>query len=250
MARIAVLGAGGRLGRRVVAQAVASGHEVTAVVRSAARLGSVGGTTAVECDIATLPTERLASLLRGHDAVVHTAGFVSDGPVFVALVDHVVSALESLPPAARPPAWFIAGAAVLELGNSGRRAVELPVVRGRYWPHAANMARLEASAIDWRLLCPGPMVQAPVLGPARLQSVLDQVPFAVPASARWLPAPLLLPLVARGIPRMIVSYDDAAGVMLANLAPSGAMTRRRVGLALPDGLRGRKDRAVVLEAGA
>jgi hypothetical protein len=39
---------------------------------------------------------------------------------------------------------------------------------------------------------------------------------------------------------MIVSYADAASLMLANLTPNGEMSRHRVGLALPVGLRGKK----------
>jgi hypothetical protein len=39
---------------------------------------------------------------------------------------------------------------------------------------------------------------------------------------------------------MIVPYADAAALMLANLDRGNAMSRHRVGLALPEGMRGRK----------
>jgi hypothetical protein len=39
---------------------------------------------------------------------------------------------------------------------------------------------------------------------------------------------------------MIVTYADAAALMLASLTPFGAMSRHRVGLALPVGMRGQK----------
>jgi hypothetical protein len=39
---------------------------------------------------------------------------------------------------------------------------------------------------------------------------------------------------------MIVPYADAAALMLANIDPGNEMMRRRVGLALPAGMRGRK----------
>jgi hypothetical protein len=42
------------------------------------------------------------------------------------------------------------------------------------------------------------------------------------------------------IPQMIVSYADAAALMLAKLDRGSAMSRHRVGLALPVGMRGRK----------
>jgi uncharacterized protein len=40
---------------------------------------------------------------------------------------------------------------------------------------------------------------------------------------------------------MIVSYADAVALMLANLTPDGEMSRHRVGLALPVGMRGKKE---------
>ena len=65
-------------------------------------------------------------------------------------------------------------------------------------------------------------------------------PFRSPAFARALPGPLLLPVFASLIPQMIVPYADAAALMLANLDRGNAMSRHRVGLALPVGMRGRK----------
>ena len=64
----------------------------------------------------------------------------------------------------------------------------------------------------------------------------------LPSLAKHLPAPLLLPLFAGKVPEMIVSYDDGANVLLGHLSPAGEMSRCRVGLALPVGMRGQKDR--------
>jgi hypothetical protein len=50
----------------------------------------------------------------------------------------------------------------------------------------------------------------------------------------------LLPFAWR-MPEMIVSYADAAALMLANLKPGQTMARQRVGLALPEGMRGSKE---------
>jgi putative NADH-flavin reductase len=44
------------------------------------------------------------------------------------------------------------------------------------------------------------------------------------------------------IPQMIVPYADAAALMLANLDRGNAMSRHRVGLAPPVGMRERKPR--------
>ena len=134
-----------------------------------------------------------------------------------------------------------AAPAVQECRQTGRRGVELPKVRDTYWPHRKNFERLNTSPIDWRLLCPGPMVDQAALGIDRLRIAADQLPVAVPSFAGKLPSPLLLLLFASKVPQMIVPYADAAALMLAHLAPRDAMSRHRVGLALPVGMRGKKD---------
>jgi hypothetical protein len=52
---------------------------------------------------------------------------------------------------------------------------------------------------------------------------------------------LLLPWFALKVPEMIISHDDAAVFMLSHLEAGDALSRHRVGLALPAGMRGRKD---------
>ena len=65
-------------------------------------------------------------------------------------------------------------------------------------------------------------------------------PFKSPAFARALRARCSYPSFASLMPQMIVPYADAAALMLANLDRGNAMSRHRVGLALPVGMRGRK----------
>ena len=179
-------------------------------------------------------------LVRGRDALINCAGHVAEADTFVALVDRLVTSVDSLPVEEQPVCWFLAGAAILDLDASGRRAVELPPVKATYWPHQANLDRLSRSGLDWRLLCPGPMVDEPALGLQRLRISLDVLPVEVPATARALSGPQLLPVFASLIPEMIVPYADAAAVMLRNLDRGNAMSRHRVGLALPVGMIGRK----------
>lgn len=243
MARLIVLGATGSLGRHVLHQALSAGHEVTVLVRSPSRLPpGAGPRVSVHTgDLNALAPADLAGIVGGHDALINCAGHVSDGERFVELVDRIVTSVELLGPL-RPVCWFLAGAALLDIDAAGRRGVELPKVKSTYWPHRSNFERLSRSRLDWRLLCPGPMVEQPALGLARLRTSLDKLPVRVPAFARALPAPLLVPLFASLVPQMIVPYADAAALMLDNIDPGSEMTRRRIGLALPPGMRGRKPR--------
>jgi putative NADH-flavin reductase len=242
MSRLAILGATGSLGRQALRQALAAGHAVTAVVRAAARMpADLQGRIDVRTrDLAAAEPAELAGLIAGHDALINCAGHVADGERFVNLFDRVVASVELLPDSERPVCWFLAGAALLDIDASGRRGVELPKVKSTYWPHRANFERLGRSSLDWRLLCPGPMVDQPPLGLDKLRISLDRLPVEVPAFARVLPGPLLLPVFASRIPQMIVSYADAAALMLAHHDRGNAFARHRVGLALPAGLRGRK----------
>jgi hypothetical protein len=191
-------------------------------------------------DLSTLAPADIARFVNGQDALINCAGHVTDGETFVDIIDRLVTAAESLPIAERPVCWFLAGAALLDLDESGRKGVDLPRLKSTYWPHRVNFERIGRSGLDWRLLCPGPMVEEPALGLDRLRIALDRVPAQVPAFARALPGPLFLPIFAYLIPQMIVPYADAAALMLANLDPGDAMGRHRVGLALPLGMRGRK----------
>jgi putative NADH-flavin reductase len=234
-----ILGATGSLGGHVLRQALSKGHDVSVLVRDPSRLPA-DARERVAIHTGDLNLELPPDVVSGHDALINCAGHVVDGERFVSLVDRVVTAVESLPAGEQPVCWFLAGAALLDIDAAGRRGVELPKVKSTYWPHRANFERLERSNIDWRLLCPGPMVDRPALGLDRLRISLDRLPVEVHAFVRALPAPLVLPLFASLVPQMIVSYADAAALMLANLDRDSAMARHRVGLALPVGMRGRK----------
>ena len=204
MSRLLVLGATGSLGRHVLRQALAAGHDVTVLVRTPSKLPpEASGRVSVHTgDLgAHVPLE----LIRGQDALINCAGHVAGGDTFVALVDRLVTAVDSLPVREQPVCWFLAGAALLDLDPSGRRGVDLPKVKSTYWPHRVNFERLGRSRLDWRLLCPGPMVDEPALGLDRMRISIDAVPVQVPAYARALPAAL----VRAGL-RVADSTDDRA----------------------------------------
>ncbi|MGE5818425.1 MAG: NAD(P)-dependent oxidoreductase [Deltaproteobacteria bacterium] len=243
MTSVAVHGATGNLGSHVARQAITRGWELAVLVRAPERLSrDIASRAKVSvADLSSASTEELSRFVAGHDALVCCAGVVTEGERFVALFDRVVSAVETVQPQARPVCWFIAGAALLDLDANGRRGVELPKVRDTYWPHRVNFERLQRTDLDWRLLCPGPMVNQPAIGIERLRISTDTLPSPLPAFARFLPSPLLLSLFVAKVPEMIVPYADAAGVMLSNTTRGGPKSRKRVGLALPVGMRGRKE---------
>jgi hypothetical protein len=172
--------------------------------------------------------------------LINCAGNVADGDRFVGLIDRLVTCVEVLPVAEQPVCWLLAGAALLDIDLSGRRGVDLPRVKSTYWPHRVNFERLSRSRLDWRLLCPGPMVDEPPLGLDRLRISIDVLPVEIPAAAPDLADSSLLPVFVSLVSQMLVPYADAAALLLANLDRGNAMSRHRVGLALSVGMLGRK----------
>lgn len=251
MSRLLIIGATGSLGSHVLRLALAAGHQVTALVRNPSKLApeSQSQISVQKGDISTLAPLDIAHLVSGHEALINCAGRVTEGQAFVRLIDRLITGVESLATALRPVCWFIAGAALLDIDPTGRRGVDLPKVKSTYWPHLANFQRLTRSGLNWRLLCPGPMVEEPALGLNRLRIALDRLPVQIPALARTLPGPLLLPIFAYVVPEMIVPYADAAALMLANLRDD-TMARHRVGIALPVGMRGKKSHWVAKQPNA
>lgn len=244
VARIILLGATGSLGSRVARQALDAGHDLSVLARTPAKLADDIATHAAVSagDIVQMPTAQLAHIIDGHDALISCAGLVTEGVRFVDLFDRAVTAVESLPDNRRPGVcWFLAGAGLLDLDDTGRCGIDLPKVGGTYWPHRANLARLQRSPIHWRLLCPGPMVQEAAFGLGRLRVSIDALPAPLPGCTRFLPGALVLPFFAARISQMIIPYEDAAAFMLAHLDTSEPLTRKRIGLALPAGMKGTKE---------
>ena len=60
-------------------------------------------------------------LVRGQDALINCAGHVADGETFVGLVDRLAIGVGILDREEQPVCWFLAGAALLDIGASGRR---------------------------------------------------------------------------------------------------------------------------------
>nr|WP_314842466.1 SDR family oxidoreductase [uncultured Microbacterium sp.] len=76
MSRIIVFGGHGRIALLLAPLLVARGDEVTAVIRNPDHIAEVEetGATALVADVEVLDTAALAEIIRGHDAVVWSAG--------------------------------------------------------------------------------------------------------------------------------------------------------------------------------
>jgi uncharacterized protein len=74
MARIALIGATGNVGTRILNELVSRNHQVTAIVRDPSKIPARAGVTAARGDAAD--PAGLAEVLKGHDAVVSSLRFL------------------------------------------------------------------------------------------------------------------------------------------------------------------------------
>jgi putative NADH-flavin reductase len=156
MLRISVIGAAGHVGRRVAAEAAARGHDVTAVVRDATRIGDlppgVTGRVGDAGDVAFV-----AALAADHDVVVlaiRPAPGREGGLVDTTRV--VLRALEGSP--AR--LLVVGGAGGLTVAGTSTRVVDDPRFVPTAWRAIAlgSVAQLDACRasehVDWSVVCP------------------------------------------------------------------------------------------------
>ena len=88
--RVIVIGGHGKVARHLTPLLAERGHEVTAVVRNPDQSGDVeaDGATPAVADVASMDTAAIADLVRGHDAVVWSAGAGGGDPSRTYAIDR------------------------------------------------------------------------------------------------------------------------------------------------------------------
>ena len=76
--KVALIGASGFIGSRLLAELAARGHAVTAIVRNPEKVAALAGVTALNGDV--FDEDGLAKLLSGHDAVISAVHFTASDP--------------------------------------------------------------------------------------------------------------------------------------------------------------------------
>lgn len=159
--RIAVIGGTGMIGSRVVAEAVARGHEVTSATRSG-RPVEAATTNAV---VPLSDTEGVRQLLADHDVVIITTSpDRSGGPVEPTIEEHraLVDSL-SADPVGRLVVVGGAGALETEPG-SGLLIKDAPGFPQKFYPEANAYAqilelyRAAGPALAWSMVAPSPLI--------------------------------------------------------------------------------------------
>ncbi|ATB33321.1 NAD(P)-dependent oxidoreductase [Melittangium boletus] len=233
--RVVVLGAAGRLGREFVHVGVRLGHTVTAVARNSEKLRAAlkvpesSALTFAEADARDV--DALASLMKGADAVVNSAGHARDGEAFVDIGRTVVQAAErALGPGGR--LWFVGGIGALRVPHTDRLGVDLPGMLEIYQTHRLNHETLRASALDWSMLCPGPLIDT-AEGPSleELRITTDVMPVDIDVSDSPSDA-LLFSRLRERLPEITIPYMSVAEIAMRHLEKEGPFSRQRLGIAV------------------
>ncbi|MFD7977119.1 NAD(P)-dependent oxidoreductase [Streptomyces sp. NPDC059071] len=180
--RIIVFGAGGRVGRAAVAEAVARGHHVTAVVRDPAKYPDLAGTGAAVVGGDATDPDAVAALAAGHDAAVNASARldIPSEQYFTAAARALVTGLRK----AGVGRLVVLGIATTLETAPGTRLMDAPEFPAEWRAfaqgHVAEFELLTAEAgeeLDWLMVVP-PLdlnPEAPVTGGYRtaVGTVLD-----------------------------------------------------------------------------
>lgn len=152
---VALIGATGNAGSRILAELVRRGHSVTAIVRDVARVPKSPGVEAKSGDV--LDETGLAALLKGHDAVISAMLFAASDPA------KLIAAVQA---SGVPRYLVVGGAGSLELALGtmplGLKLIDAPNFPEAYRQEAAagctflDLLRDE-TGLDWTFLSPSAM---------------------------------------------------------------------------------------------
>lgn len=167
--RILVIGASGRTGREVVAQALAHGHQVRALVHSTPLDAASHRVESVSGDV--LEFDSVSAAVEGVDAVVFAVGSGGgrDVRVFSEGIGHVIHAMA----VHEVPKLVAVSAAGVFARNSpkislGFRALIATVLKSVYDDMERMEQRIAASGLDWTILRPVGLSDGPLTGRYRI----------------------------------------------------------------------------------
>lgn len=147
MAKIALIGASGNAGSRILKELSDRGHTVTAIARSPEKIASLPNVVAKKGDV--FDQAALSELLKGHDAVISAVHFTASDPGTL---------IEAVRASGVSRYLVVGGAGSLEIAP-GQRVVDLPDFPAAYKAEATKGAefldRLKGEKqLDWTFLSP------------------------------------------------------------------------------------------------
>ncbi|KRE06023.1 3-beta hydroxysteroid dehydrogenase [Bosea sp. Root670] len=150
--KIALIGASGFIGSRLLAELSARGHAVTAIVRNPEKIAALAGVTAVKGDV--FDKDGLAKLLAGHDAVISAVHFSASDPQLL---------LAAVKQSGVKRYLVVGGAGSLEVA-SGVKLFDTPEFPAIYLDEARKGGVFldllkQEQGLDWTFLSPSALIQ-------------------------------------------------------------------------------------------
>jgi uncharacterized protein len=152
--KVALIGATGRVGSKILTEAVARGHKVTAIVRSPEKLAPHQKVIAKKGDVSD--KDGLATLFAGHDAAISAYNPGLPGG------DHAIGVIIDAAKQAKVRLLVVGGAATLETAP-GKRVIDAPDFPTAWKVGALKTAEFldrlrRESELDWTFLSPAAML--------------------------------------------------------------------------------------------
>jgi putative NADH-flavin reductase len=150
--KIALIGASGNVGSRIVAELSSRGHQITAIARNPGKIAALSGVRPTAVDIAD--TESLAAILTGHAAVISSVHFTASDS------DQLIRAVK----ASGVPRYLVVGGAGSLQVAPGKLLVDSPDFPKEYESETRAgcvfLDRLRAEKnLDWTFLSPSYVFQ-------------------------------------------------------------------------------------------
>ncbi|PZN94490.1 MAG: 3-beta hydroxysteroid dehydrogenase [Hyphomicrobiales bacterium] len=165
--KIALIGATGFIGSRILTELVSRGHAVTAIVRNPDKVPALDGVAAVKGDI--FDKDGLATLLAGHEAVISSVHYLASDP------DALLGAVKQ---SGAKRYLVVGGAGSLEVAP-GVKLVDTPEFPAIYLDEARKGGAYldllkQETALDWTFLSPSAII-APGERTGRFRLGLDEL---------------------------------------------------------------------------
>ncbi|MFK0205537.1 NAD(P)-dependent oxidoreductase [Agrobacterium sp. NPDC090283] len=147
MAKIALIGASGNAGSRILKELSDRGHQVTAIARNPEKIANLPDVVVKKGDV--FDQAGLSELLKGHDAVISSVHFTASDPVTL---------IEAVRASGVQRYLVVGGAGSLEIAP-GQRVVDLPDFPAAYKAEATKGAEFldrlkQEKQLDWTFLSP------------------------------------------------------------------------------------------------
>jgi uncharacterized protein len=151
--KVALIGASGQAGSRILSELVRRGHQVTGIARHPEKIASGAGVTVKKGDVSD--KEGLIALLKGHDVVISSVHFSASDPAIL---------IEAARASGAKRYFVVGGAGSLEVAP-GVKLIDTPQFPAIYKTEAGkggeflDLLRGEKS-LDWTFLSPSAMFVA------------------------------------------------------------------------------------------